>query len=147
MDCHGLSDRLAHTTGFSLKKRSQKCELHGLQFRRTNQTSTTMNNIREVNSSIPLHDLGIPHTMILENPSAPTIPLTRLQFRHQRLTNLFTEVEKQRRPGILDRIQSAVSLEAAHVLWHEFLEGANAVSQKTINKANRLLETLEFPLP
>lgn len=105
-----------------------------------------MNNIREVNSSIPLHDLDIPHTMILENPNAPTIPLTRLQFRHQRLTNLFTEVAKQRKPGILDQIQSAPSHEAAHILWHEFLEDANCVSQKTINKATRLLETLEFPL-
>lgn len=55
-------------------------------------------------------------------------------------------VEKRRRPGILDQIQSATSLEAAHVLWHEFLEDANCVSQKTINKATRLLETLEFPL-
>lgn len=105
-----------------------------------------MNNIREVNSSIPLHDLGIPHTMILENSNAPTIPLTRLQFRHQRLRNLFIEVEKRRRPGILDQIQSATSHEAAHVLWHEFLEDATHVSQKTINKATRLLETLEFPL-
>lgn len=106
-----------------------------------------MNNIREVNSSIPLHGLGIPHTMILENPNAPVIPLTQLEFRHKRLTKLFTEVEKQRKPGILDQIQSAESLEAAHILWHEFLDSANCVSQKTINKATRLLETLEFPLP
>ena len=56
-------------------------------------------------------------------------------------------VEKRRRPGILDQIQSAPSLEAAHVLWLEFLGDANCVSQKTINKATRLLETLEFPLP
>jgi len=55
-------------------------------------------------------------------------------------------VEKRRRPGILDQIQSATSHEAAHVLWHEFLEDATHVSQKTINKATRLLETLEFPL-
>lgn len=80
------------------------------------------------------------------NIDEPTIPLTRLQFRHQRLTNLFTQVEKKRKPGILDQIQSATSREAAHILWHEFLDSANCVSQKTINKATRLLETLDFPL-
>ena len=54
-------------------------------------------------------------------------------------------VEKRRRPGILDQIQTCESKEAAHTLWYEFLDSANAVSQKTINKATRLLETLEFP--
>jgi len=54
---------------------------------------------------------------------------------------------RRRQPGILDRIQTCESREAAHLLWHEFLDGANAVSQKTINKANRLLSTLDFPLP
>jgi len=55
-------------------------------------------------------------------------------------------VEKRRRPGILDQIQTCESKEAAHILWHSFLDSANAVSQKTINKATRLLETLDFPL-
>lgn len=50
-----------------------------------------------------------------------------------------------RQPGILDRIQTCESREAAHLMWHEFLDTANAVSQKTINKANRLLEALDFP--
>lgn len=50
-------------------------------------------------------------------------------------------------PGILDRIQTCESCEAAHLLWYEFLDGANAVSQKTINRATRLLTTLDFPLP
>jgi len=50
-----------------------------------------------------------------------------------------------RQPGILDRIQSCESREAASLMWHEFLDHSNAISQKTINKANRLLSTLEFP--
>lgn len=55
-------------------------------------------------------------------------------------------VTRQRKPGILDQIQTCESKEAAHILWHSFLDSANAVSQKTINKATRLLETLDFPL-
>lgn len=51
-----------------------------------------------------------------------------------------------KQPGILDRIQTCKSSEAAHLMWHEFLDHANAVSQKTINRANRLLATLDFPL-
>lgn len=77
----------------------------------------------------------------------PIIPPAKLTQRVERLNKVFTEVEKQRKPGILDQIQTCESLEAAHVLWHEFLEDATHVSQKTINKATRLLETLEFPLP
>jgi len=76
----------------------------------------------------------------------PIIPPAKLTQRIERLNKVFTEVEKQRKPGILDQIQTCESLEAAHVLWHEFLEDATHVSQKTINKATRLLETLEFPL-
>jgi len=98
-----------------------------------------MNNIRD-NTANATGPVSI-------NIDEPTIPLTRLQFRHQRLTNLFTNIARQRKPGILDQIQTCESHEAAHVLWHEFLEDANCVSQKTINKATRLLETLEFPLP
>lgn len=100
-----------------------------------------MNNIRD--NAVATSGPAWPTTI---DGGEPTIPLTRLQFRHQRLTNLFTNIERQRKPGILDQIQSATSLEAAHVLWHEFLEDATHVSQKTINKATRLLETLEFPL-
>jgi len=55
-------------------------------------------------------------------------------------------VTRQRKPGILDQIQTCESKEAAHTLWHSFLDSANCVSQKTINKATRLLETLDFPL-
>jgi hypothetical protein len=77
----------------------------------------------------------------------PIILPAKLAARVERLNKVFTEVAKQHRPGILDQIQEAPSLEAAHILWHEFLEGANAISQKTINKATRLLETLDFPLP
>ena len=51
------------------------------------------------------------------------------------------------KPGILDRIQTTQSREAASLMWHEFLDSTNAVSQTTINKANRLLATLNFPLP
>jgi len=127
MDCHGLSDRLAHTTGFSLKKRSQKCELQGS--RNKQKQRHHMNTIQTVE---PVLD--------------PIISPEKLAQRVERLNKVFTEVEKQRKPGILDQIQSAESLEAAHILWHEFLEDANTVSQKTINKATRLLETLEFPL-
>lgn len=50
-----------------------------------------------------------------------------------------------RAPGILDRIQTCESREAAFLMLHEFLDTANSVSQKTINKANRLLQTLDFP--
>lgn len=58
-----------------------------------------------------------------------------------------TEMEnKRRRPGILDRIQTTESAEAAHLLWQEFLDHADP-SQKTINKAERLLLTLDFPSP
>jgi hypothetical protein len=53
----------------------------------------------------------------------------------------------QRKPGILDRISSCQSSEAAHTMWHEFLDHANEVSQKTINRAQRLLATLDFPQP
>jgi hypothetical protein len=56
-------------------------------------------------------------------------------------------VAKRRKSGILDQIQTSESREAASLLWHEFLDSANAVSQKTINQATRLLETLDFPLP
>ena len=52
----------------------------------------------------------------------------------------------KRKPGILDQIQTCESKEAAYLLFHTFLDSANCVSQKTINKATRLLETLEFPL-
>lgn len=52
-----------------------------------------------------------------------------------------------RKPGILDRISTCESSEAAHTMWFDFLDTANAVSQKTINKAVRLLKTLDFPLP
>ena len=53
----------------------------------------------------------------------------------------------RRQPGILDRIKLCQSSEEAYTLFHTFLDSANSVSQKTINRARRLLETLDFPLP
>lgn len=86
------------------------------------------------------------------HPPAQQIPEppTRDQLRapaHPRVGPIITEMETKRRsPGILDRISTCESREAAHLLWHEFLDHANP-SQKTINKATRLLATLDFPLP
>lgn len=54
---------------------------------------------------------------------------------------------RNKQPGILDRITACESREAANLLWFEFLDSANCVSQKTINRAERLLATLDFPLP
>lgn len=65
----------------------------------------------------------------------------------KRRQKVLDEVTAHRQPGILDRISTCESREAAHLMWHEFLDSANSVSQKTINKANRLLATLDFPLP
>lgn len=65
----------------------------------------------------------------------------------KRRQKVLDEVTAHRRPGILDRISTCESREAAHLMWHEFLDSANSVSQKTINKANRLLAILDFPLP
>lgn len=70
-----------------------------------------------------------------------------LAWHAKRRNDLIAEVAVQRKPGILDRISSCDSREAASLMWHEFLDGSNSVSQKTINKANRLLSTLDFPLP
>lgn len=70
----------------------------------------------------------------------------RLWFLERR-QKVINEVTAHRQPGILDRISTCESREAAHLMWHEFLDSANSVSQKTINKANRLLATLDFPLP
>lgn len=66
-------------------------------------------------------------------------------WRKERREKIIASETARRQPGILDRIQTCESREAAFLMWHEFLDGANAVSQKTINKANRLLETLDFP--
>lgn len=54
---------------------------------------------------------------------------------------------RNKQPGILDRIAACESREAASLLWFEFLDSVNCVSQKTINRAQRLLATLDFPLP
>ena len=81
-----------------------------------------------------------------------TLPERCYTFTHRQLPAGYGEMisafnNKRRAPGILDRIQLTESREAASLMWHEFLDGANAVSQKTLNKANRLLSTLDFPLP
>lgn len=65
----------------------------------------------------------------------------------ERRQKVLDEVAARRKPGILDRIKLCESSEAAHTLFHEFLDSADNVSQKTINRANRLLLTLDFPLP
>ena len=70
-----------------------------------------------------------------------------LAWRKERREKIIAEETSRRQPGILDRIQTCESREAAHLMWHEFLDSANAASQKTINKAERLLATLDFPLP
>ncbi len=73
----------------------------------------------------------------------------RKPLRDYANTNRFRKPksQQQRKPGILDRISLCESEEAAHLMFHEFLDSANAVSQKTINRAIRRLFTLDFPLP
>ena len=68
------------------------------------------------------------------------------------LPNLSGELVKaseahRRQPGILDRIKLCQSSEEAHTMWFDFLDSANSFSQKTINRAAKLLATLDFPLP
>lgn len=65
----------------------------------------------------------------------------------KRRQKVLDEIATHRRPGILDRISTCESREAAHVMFYEFLDGANSVSQKTINRGIKLLKTLDFPLP
>jgi hypothetical protein len=75
-----------------------------------------------------------------------TAEYTRLQtWLRERREKIIASETARRQPGILDRIQTCESREAAFLMFHEFLDRANAVSQKTINKANRLLSTLDFP--
>lgn len=70
----------------------------------------------------------------------------RLQtWLRERREKIIAEETARRQPGILDRISTCESHEAAHLMWHEFLDHSTAPSQKTINKANRLLSTLDFP--
>lgn len=64
-----------------------------------------------------------------------------------RRQKVLDEVAARRQPGILDRIKLCQSSEEAHTLFHTFLDSANSVSQKTINRAAKLLATLDFPLP
>lgn len=73
----------------------------------------------------------------------------RKPLRDYANTNSFRKPKSQqkRKPGILDRIALCESEEAAHLMFHEFLDHANEVSQKTINRATKLLSTLDFPLP
>ncbi len=63
----------------------------------------------------------------------------------KRVVKFINSMSMKRRPGILDRISSCESREAASLMWHEFLDSSNGVSSKTKNKAERLLETLDFP--
>ena len=68
-----------------------------------------------------------------------------LAWRKERREKIIAEETARRTPGILDRISTCPSRETAHLMWHEFLDHSNSVSQKTINKANRLLSILDFP--
>ena len=72
--------------------------------------------------------------------------LYREQFLKRR-QKVLDEVASRRQPGILDKIKLCQSSEEAHTMWYSFIDSANDVSQKTINRARRLLETLDFPLP
>ena len=65
----------------------------------------------------------------------------------KRRQKVLDEVAARRQPGILDKIKLCQSSEEAHTLFHTFLDSANSVSQKTINRARKLLATLDFPLP
>ena len=69
------------------------------------------------------------------------------QWRAERREKILTEVALRRKPGILDRITSCESEEAAHLMFHEFIDSSNDVSQKTINRAIKLLATIDFPRP
>lgn len=53
---------------------------------------------------------------------------------------------RRRKPGILDQISTCESYTTACNLWESFIHTSNP-SSKTINKAHRLLLTLDFPLP
>jgi len=64
-----------------------------------------------------------------------------------RRQKVLDEVAARRQPGILDKIKLCQSSEEAHTMWYAFLDSANSVSQKTINRARKLLATLDFPLP
>ena len=86
------------------------------------------------------HPADFPETLVAKIEEMPT-------QAQKRAVNYFNSLSRKARPGILDRISTCESREAAHLMWHEFLDSANSVSQKTINKANRLLATLDFPLP
>lgn len=71
---------------------------------------------------------------------------TRLQtWLRERREKIIAEETARRRPGILDRISTCDSHSAAHLMFQEFLDHSTAPSQATINKANRLLSTLNFP--
>ncbi len=65
----------------------------------------------------------------------------------KRRQKVLDEVAARRQPGILDRIKLCQSSEEAHTMWFDFLDSANSFSQKTINRAAKLLATLDFPLP
>ena len=64
-----------------------------------------------------------------------------------RRQKVLDEVAARRQPGILNKIKLCQSSEEAHTMWYAFFDSANEVSQKTINRAQRLLSTLDFPLP
>ena len=66
--------------------------------------------------------------------------------QRKRIVKDLNQLSLKSRPGILERISTCESREAAHLIFHGFLATANSPSQKTINKANRLLSTLNFPL-
>jgi len=86
------------------------------------------------------HPADFPETLVTKIEEMPN-QVQKRAVKH------FNSLSRKSRPGILDRISLCESEEAAHLMLHEFLDSANAVSQKTINRAIRLLSTLDFPLP
>ena len=82
----------------------------------------------------------------------PNSELRRPVSIRSELPNLPSDLVKaaeahRRQPGILDRIKLCESSETAHTMFYKFLDSANNISQKTLNRAQRLLSTLDFPLP
>ncbi len=63
-----------------------------------------------------------------------------------RLSRFQERLAAQRRPGLVDQISTCESRLAARILLSK-LENLDRVSSKTLNKARRLVDTLDFPQP
>lgn len=71
--------------------------------------------------------------IIFENTYRPGIGIP--SFRKRRRCS-------DRTPGILDRIQQCETQEQAASVWSSFIDGGATPSQKTANKAQRLISRL-----